>query len=568
MAKGFNIRAWLGLDTKDYEKGLSKAKRQTKQFSEGLKTSMRGATSASKGFLDKMTGGAVSGFQEMFKGVKLATKGMGGFKAALIGTGIGALVVALGSLVSYFSQTKAGTDLVSKGMAAFGAVMDAVKSRIAQVGGAIVKLFRGDFKGAAEDAKGAFAGIGDQIADNYNKSKVLSDREKKLKEDQIRWTTRQKELEVEISDFKMKAQDKERYSAKEREKFEKNVQTLIKQRGKEKMQLLDEEIAILKERQAQGDNLYEDDQKLAELEASRIGVQKEINDQLREGVTRLATIRGESEKIAIAAAKEAEERAKATQHTLDLAKALNEIEGGTELDDQFDFVTPLEAYEEKLKELKEAQSKAWSTEEFQEYQRQIEATEEQMKSFKGEVESLQSTNEMTSESFLELGTTIAEAFGISKLSFGEFALSLMNLMPQLIAQLDALSAAQMVKSKKSIAVKKAEAIASGTAEGAKAPWFMSIPIIAGIVGTITAMFSSLPKFEDGGILGGNSFTGDKLLFRGNSGEMILNKQQQGNLFKMINQGGAGGGGEVRFEIKGDKLVGVLNNYNNRSRSYG
>src|SRR5690554_6501394 len=252
MAKGFNIRAWLGLDTKDYEKGLSKAKRQTKQFSEGLKTSMRGATSASKGFLDKMTGGAVSGFREMFKGVKLATKGMGGFKAALIGTGIGALVVALGSLVSYFSQTKAGTDLVSKGMAAFGAVMDAVKSRITQVGGAIVKLFRGDFKGAAEDAKGAFAGIGDQIADNYNKSKALSDREKKLKEDQIRWTTRQKELEVEISDFKMKARDKERYSAKEREKFEKNVQTLIKQRGKEKMQLLDEEIAILKERQAQG----------------------------------------------------------------------------------------------------------------------------------------------------------------------------------------------------------------------------------------------------------------------------------------------------------------------------
>ncbi|WP_025006784.1 hypothetical protein [Marinilabilia salmonicolor] len=75
MAKGFNIRAWLGLDTKDYEKGVSRAKRQTRQFTKGLKTSMKGAAGAAGGFLDRMTGGAVTGFTDMFKGVKMASKG-------------------------------------------------------------------------------------------------------------------------------------------------------------------------------------------------------------------------------------------------------------------------------------------------------------------------------------------------------------------------------------------------------------------------------------------------------------------------------------------------------------
>ena len=41
---------------------------------------------------------------------------------------------------------------------------------------------------------------------------------------------------------------------------------------------------------------------------------------------------------------------------------------------------------------------------------------------------------------------------------------------------------------------------------------------------------------NGGIIGGNSFNGDRVLTRVNSGEMILNKTQQANLFKLINNG--------------------------------
>lgn len=45
------------------------------------------------------------------------------------------------------------------------------------------------------------------------------------------------------------------------------------------------------------------------------------------------------------------------------------------------------------------------------------------------------------------------------------------------------------------------------------------------------------KFESGGIVGGNSFSGDKVVAHVNSGEMILNRKQQTNLFNMANVGG-------------------------------
>lgn len=45
------------------------------------------------------------------------------------------------------------------------------------------------------------------------------------------------------------------------------------------------------------------------------------------------------------------------------------------------------------------------------------------------------------------------------------------------------------------------------------------------------------KFESGGIVGGNSFSGDKVVAHVNSGEMILNREQQTRLFDMANYGG-------------------------------
>lgn len=57
------------------------------------------------------------------------------------------------------------------------------------------------------------------------------------------------------------------------------------------------------------------------------------------------------------------------------------------------------------------------------------------------------------------------------------------------------------------------------------------------------------KFASGGIVGGNSLAGDNVKINANSGEMVLNRNQQSKLFNMINNGG-GNGGPVQVTVYG------------------
>lgn len=110
------------------------------------------------------------------------------------------------------------------------------------------------------------------------------------------------------------------------------------------------------------------------------------------------------------------------------------------------------------------------------------------------------------------------------------------------------------------AAKKAAAAAAAVTAAAGGPG----AAIAAAETTMAGLTAVLSAFEHGGIVGGNSTRGDRNIVRVNSGEMILNKAQQGTLFSMLN-GKGGLGGNVQFKIHGADLVGAINNYNSRRR---
>lgn len=118
------------------------------------------------------------------------------------------------------------------------------------------------------------------------------------------------------------------------------------------------------------------------------------------------------------------------------------------------------------------------------------------------------------------------------------------------------SIAQMIISLNSLAV------ANGVANAAALPFPANLAAIATVVSTIAGIFSSLPKFADGGIIGGSSFFGDKMIARVNSGEMILNQSQQGRLFQMINSGNSGGNVKVDggIKVRGKAMYIAIRNY--------
>jgi len=129
-----------------------------------------------------------------------------------------------------------------------------------------------------------------------------------------------------------------------------------------------------------------------------------------------------------------------------------------------------------------------------------------------------------------------------------------------------------------IAVNTARGIAAAVQAGAGLVFPANIGAIAAGVGAVVSgiasakqALSSAPAFATGGIVGGSSFSGDRVIARVNSGEMILNGGQQNRLFNMINGGNASGGGGfvASTKIQGsDLLVSIERATNQRNRTRG
>lgn len=110
-----------------------------------------------------------------------------------------------------------------------------------------------------------------------------------------------------------------------------------------------------------------------------------------------------------------------------------------------------------------------------------------------------------------------------------------------------------------------EAIAKATLISMEGDPYTVAARIAANVAAITAQFASLiatikaatipsaPAFAQGGIVGGNSLTGDTVMVRANTGEMFINREDQRRLLDMIQSGTMGGGYDTIRAAMADAL---------------
>lgn len=104
-------------------------------------------------------------------------------------------------------------------------------------------------------------------------------------------------------------------------------------------------------------------------------------------------------------------------------------------------------------------------------------------------------------------------------------------------------------------------------DGAKGiPFPGNLIAVTGFISAALAAISTISnaKFASGGIVGGTSYRGDRLTANVNSGEMILTRQQQRNLFDAISSGDIGGGGSGAAVVRGEDIYVSLSNYMRRS----
>lgn len=201
----------------------------------------------------------------------------------------------------------------------------------------------------------------------------------------------------------------------------------------------------------------------------------------------------------------------------------------------------------------------------------INNTDIRIKAIEGVDEFVQSVDDVK-KSVFDLGPAISEAVqnGVAAIAEGfgnmiagmiDGSISMDNVGAALLGQLGDLI---IQLGKAAIKIGLAMIVIKAAFENPLAPIAIGIGLIAFgqlIKNAIPKGFQGGGAYANGGIVGGSSFYGDKILARVNSGELILNNKQQKSLYGMMNSGSAASAEIVgAINIKGSDLEVVLSRY--------
>ena len=190
-------------------------------------------------------------------------------KAGIMSTGIGALVIAVGSLVTFFTSTKRGADQLQQAFTAVGAVVSVLTDRISKVGEAISFVFSGDFKKAGEALKGTFSGIADEVNREVKAMVALKKRTQELRDEDNKFMVQKAKTRQEIERARLIAEDETKSAEKRLDNLKKAL-ALEAKTTKQEVALAKERVAIQEEEMALSENMEEDERDLAQLKARLI----------------------------------------------------------------------------------------------------------------------------------------------------------------------------------------------------------------------------------------------------------------------------------------------------------
>ena len=213
---------------KGFQKVVDEQGKQKKATEETTK-----AASEMGNKLDAATGGAVTKFRNLVGGIKASTTSLKAMRVAIIATGIGAFVVAIGTLVANLQNSEAGFNRVQKLLKQFGVIAGNVTDIFYSLGTAIFGLVTGDFdlmNQAFEEATNRIKNFGDETEREIALQGELADQQAELTKLERKLVVDRAEANRKRADLLEKAADKENFTAQQRIEF-------LKEAGK-----IDEEI--------------------------------------------------------------------------------------------------------------------------------------------------------------------------------------------------------------------------------------------------------------------------------------------------------------------------------------
>lgn len=524
--------------------------------------------------------------------IKGATNGLKAMSATPIIAILNILITIIVKLADKFKQNGAAMESLTKTFGLFNGVGVIVNKIIDGIANGVVWLSEKLY-----DLADRFG----LISDVAKESARLSSEQLAIQKAENALIAETADRELKISELRAKVAEKNKYTAQQRLDFLKEAQRLEKEQADAEYQLAKRRYELQVSLNAQSESSQEDLRKENELYAAMVGAQTAYNNKVRELNAQMVEaqnqLKAEANASGEAIVEATEEVAEAEVETEEQRSArIREIR------EKYGLVTNEEKYNEQLELLRAHFADQLVTEE--EYLQAVQnlkekygiksATNEEVATVEDDgidqlvkdtlgldKDAMEYYNELlqsgmdkmqafelagrrmaqnNTKTFADMAGGMAGAFNQMATMLTEYGKN--NEKAQKAAKAFALAGilADQAKSISNTAISISNAVAGATAAAAStgpaAPFVLG-GYIATMVGAVLAQIASTATaflqakqllsggdagaFEQGGIVGGTSYTGDRLTARVNSREMILTQSQQARLFEMANTPAAVGG---------------------------
>ena len=303
----------------NFEANTSKAVKSVDKLDDSIKDTSKNTQEleSSMSGLDQASGGMITKFKGLKQGLKNVITGFKSMRVAIIATGIGALVLAVGALGAAFTSTEEGQNKFNKIMLVISSVtgnlvdilanlgngiidaftnpleaiekfkgfivenitnrFEAAIDTIGFLGSAIKKVFSGDFSGAMDDAKSAGSSYIDTLTGVEDTLGKTTKAVKELGEE----ITKEGKIATDIADQRAKADKLERQLIVDRAEANRKRAELLEQAVDKEKFTVEERIAFLEEA-----GKLEEDITKKEIQAAQIRLEAKQAENALAGSTK------------------------------------------------------------------------------------------------------------------------------------------------------------------------------------------------------------------------------------------------------------------------------------------
>jgi hypothetical protein len=338
IKKTIEIEARVGKaekDLKGLDKGLQKVDKSVEDIGESSKETNK-EMGAFGSAMDKVTRGGYSGFTKMTRAIRTGNISLKAMKVALIATGVGIFVAAIGALAANFGNSEKGGNKLNKMLAQIGVVSGNVTDILYSLSQSVVSFFSGNFDEAAksfEEATNRMKNFGEETRREIALQGELADKQADLVKLERQLVIDRAEANKKRADLLDKSANKEEFTAKQRIAF-------LEEAGRIDEEITNKEIEAAKTRllikeqentlsESSAEDLAEEARLKAEvinLDTQRLTKAKTVTAQIiaakREEATRLKGIRDAEAKEIADKEKEQEALNKAEQDAIDAEEKL------------------------------------------------------------------------------------------------------------------------------------------------------------------------------------------------------------------------------------------------------